>query len=103
MSQCGVVALNSGPLYRRFCGKVLGVRGVAQFGSAPALGAGGPGFESRLPDQKNNLPIVDKYLGQVMLILRCIMAYYVDTILLPTATRVGPVVTGGRLIAIISN
>jgi hypothetical protein len=25
-------------------------RGVAQFGSAPALGAGGPGFESRLPD-----------------------------------------------------
>ncbi len=26
------------------------VRGVAQSGSAPALGAGGPGFESRRPD-----------------------------------------------------
>ena len=26
-------------------------RGVAQLASAPALGAGGPGFESRLPDQ----------------------------------------------------
>ena len=25
-------------------------RGVAQLGSAPALGAGGPGFESRRPD-----------------------------------------------------
>jgi hypothetical protein len=25
-------------------------RGVAQSGSAPALGAGGPGFESRRPD-----------------------------------------------------
>ena len=27
-------------------------RGVAQPGSAPALGAGGPGFESRRPDQQ---------------------------------------------------
>ena len=26
-------------------------RGVAQFGSAPALGAGGQGFESSRPDQ----------------------------------------------------
>jgi hypothetical protein len=26
------------------------LRGVAQSGSAPALGAGGPGFESRRPD-----------------------------------------------------
>jgi hypothetical protein len=30
---------------------VLQVRGVAQSGSAPALGAGGPGFESRRPDK----------------------------------------------------
>ena len=29
----------------------LGSRGVAQPGSAPALGAGGPAFESRRPDQ----------------------------------------------------
>lgn len=29
----------------------LPVRGVAQFGSAPALGAGGPRFESGRPDQ----------------------------------------------------
>jgi hypothetical protein len=28
-------------------------RGVAQPGSAPALGAGGPEFESRRPDQKH--------------------------------------------------
>jgi hypothetical protein len=27
------------------------LRGVAQFGSAPALGAGGRGFESLHPDQ----------------------------------------------------
>ena len=27
-------------------------RGMAQFGSAPALGAGGRGFESLCPDQK---------------------------------------------------
>ena len=29
---------------------LLAARGVAQPGSAPALGAGGRGFESRLPD-----------------------------------------------------
>ena len=32
------------------------VRGVAQSGSAPALGAGGPGFESRRPDSSNKIP-----------------------------------------------
>jgi hypothetical protein len=29
------------------------IRGVAQLGSAPALGAGGRGFKSRLPDQSD--------------------------------------------------
>jgi hypothetical protein len=33
-------------------------RGVAQSGSAPALGAGGPGFESRRPDgERSNSPL----------------------------------------------
>jgi hypothetical protein len=31
---------------------------VAQFGSAPALGAGGPGFKSRHPDQFRELLIL---------------------------------------------
>jgi hypothetical protein len=31
-------------------------RGVAQSGSAPALGAGGPGFESRRPDSNKSEP-----------------------------------------------
>ena len=31
---------------------IPGFRGMAQFGSAPALGAGGRGFESLCPDQK---------------------------------------------------
>ena len=31
---------------------VRGLRGVAQPGSAPALGAGGPGFKSRRPDRE---------------------------------------------------
>src|SRR5437588_6073516 len=36
------------------CGKLktYSCRGVAQPGSAPALGAGGPEFKSRRPDQK---------------------------------------------------
>jgi hypothetical protein len=31
-------------------------RAVAQLGSAPALGAGGPGFKSRQPDSKISVP-----------------------------------------------
>ena len=39
-----------GRLPLRSWGRPAGRRGVAQLGSAPALGAGGRGFKSRLPD-----------------------------------------------------
>ena len=38
------------------------VRGVAQSGSAPALGAGGPGFESRRPDGVTPGPVTGSWL-----------------------------------------
>jgi hypothetical protein len=38
-------------------GAAVSVRGVAQSGSAPALGAGGPGFESRRPDYPSPAPV----------------------------------------------
>ena len=42
-------------------GKEVPLRGVAQLGSAPALGAGGPRFESGRPDFGKRKP--DTHLG----------------------------------------
>ena len=49
-------------------GLALNLRGVAQSGSAPALGAGGPQFESGRPDYNNSSstkgldPLVDFFI-----------------------------------------
>src|SRR5205085_7542265 len=40
-------------------------RGVAQPGSAPALGAGGPGFKSRRPDYANRGRLPGRHGGRM--------------------------------------
>jgi hypothetical protein len=51
-SVCQCSALQPGPMAYALSGRHRFKRAVAQLGSAPALGAGGPGFKSRQPDSK---------------------------------------------------